>query len=154
MLCRLSRFRLGWRCVCRSQPLYASINTESEKIAWGDYWSAEQKDGLEVASRIILQKMNTRVINVLTLQFISFVIYSSFNFSHSCLSYVTLGYSKADTKSRFQLVFSSDVDFNGTWNRTFDHRKHTAYMQFSSQLGWVHVDTDLTFQVNDEIIIF
>ena len=53
-------------------------------------------------SRIILQPIET---NVSTLLLILFGIYSNFNRSFSYLSHVTLGYSKAGIRSRFQKVF-------------------------------------------------
>ena len=81
-----------------------------------------------------------------------FVIYSGINFSHFCLSHVTLGYSEAGTRPWFQ-VFLSDVDSSGSWNSTVDQQKHAAYMQFIFQLGWMRVGTDLTSLINDEIIL-
>ena len=66
---------------------------------------SERASGYIKDNSSIKETMSTWVINVSTLLFISFIIYSSFNFFHPDLSHMTLSYTEAGTRRNFRRFF-------------------------------------------------
>ena len=79
VLCRLARFRLGWRRLCPSRPLPFSLHvvfliTKDKKFVGWDHWSTGHKDNLLWRQEKFFNKRNKAVSGYKCINFVIYIV--------------------------------------------------------------------------------